>query len=47
MSNAGSFAPAVIRGRLVRRRKTKLVDTAGRVERFQKKYAKKNEKASA
>jgi large subunit ribosomal protein L31 len=27
--------------------KQKLVDTAGRVERFQKKYAKKNEKASA
>jgi large subunit ribosomal protein L31 len=27
--------------------KQKLVDTAGRVERFQKKYAKKNEPASA
>ncbi len=27
--------------------KQKLVDTAGRVERFQKKYAKKGEKASA
>jgi len=27
--------------------KQKLVDTAGRVERFQKKYAKRNEKASA
>jgi large subunit ribosomal protein L31 len=27
--------------------KQKLIDTAGRVERFQKKYAKKNEKASA
>jgi large subunit ribosomal protein L31 len=27
--------------------KQKLVDTAGRVERFHKKYAKKNEKASA
>jgi large subunit ribosomal protein L31 len=27
--------------------KQKLVDTAGRVERFQRKYGKKNEKASA
>ena len=27
--------------------KQKLIDTAGRVERFQKKYAKRNEKASA
>jgi large subunit ribosomal protein L31 len=27
--------------------KQKLIDTAGRVERFQKKYAKKNEPASA
>jgi large subunit ribosomal protein L31 len=27
--------------------KQKLIDTAGRVERFQKKYGKRNEKASA